>query len=82
MAASEAFVRVRDCGVAIAPEVLPHLFELFRQADEAAPRSQSGLGIGLALVRNLVESHAGSRIRRRPDICRCSMFGEVIGVVG
>jgi signal transduction histidine kinase len=56
----QAVVRVRDSGIGIAPEVLPHVFDLFRQADGAAPRSQSGLGIGLALVRNLVESHGGS----------------------
>jgi len=56
----QAVVRVRDSGIGIAPEVLPQLFDLFRQADEAAPRSQSGLGIGLALVRDLVESHGGS----------------------
>jgi signal transduction histidine kinase len=56
----QAVVRIRDSGVGIAPEVLPHLFDLFRQADDAAPRSQSGLGVGLALVRNLVESHGGS----------------------
>ena len=56
----QAIVRVRDSGIGIAPEVLPQLFDLFRQADEADRRSQSGLGIGLALVRNLVESHGGS----------------------
>jgi signal transduction histidine kinase len=55
----QAIVRVRDSGIGIAREALPQLFDLFRQADEAAPRSQSGLGIGLALVRNLVESHGG-----------------------
>jgi two-component system CheB/CheR fusion protein len=55
----QAVVRIRDSGIGIAPEVLPHLFELFKQADEAAPHSQSGLGIGLAVVRSLVESHGG-----------------------
>jgi signal transduction histidine kinase len=57
---AQAIVRILDSGIGIAPEVLPHLFDLFRQADEAAPHSQSGLGIGLALVRDLVESHGGS----------------------
>jgi len=56
----QAVVRVRDSGIGIAPECLPHLFDLFRQADEAAPRSQSGRRMGLALVRDLVESHEGS----------------------
>jgi two-component system CheB/CheR fusion protein len=56
----QAIVRVQDCGIGIAPEVLPHLFDLFRQADETSARSQSGLGIGLALVRDLVESHGGT----------------------
>jgi signal transduction histidine kinase len=56
----QAVVGIRDSGVGIAPEVLPHIFDLFRQTDEEAPRSKSGLGIPLALVRNLVELHGGS----------------------
>jgi signal transduction histidine kinase len=55
----QAVIRVRDSGIGIAPEVIPHLFDFFWQTDAAASRSRSGLGIGLALVRNLVESHGG-----------------------
>jgi signal transduction histidine kinase len=55
-----AVVRVRDSGIGIAPDVLPRIFDLFMQADTAAPRSGCGLGIGLALVRAIVESHGGS----------------------
>jgi len=56
----QAVVRIRDSGIGIAPDALPHIFDLFGQADEAAPCSKSGLGIGLALVRNFVELHGGS----------------------
>jgi signal transduction histidine kinase len=56
----QAIVRVRDSGIGIAPEALPHIFDLFKQAHEADPRSKGGLGIGLAVVRNLVELHGGS----------------------
>jgi signal transduction histidine kinase len=51
---------VRDSGVGIAPEALPHIFELFKQGNAADPRSKAGLGVGLAVVRNLVELHGGS----------------------
>jgi two-component system, sensor histidine kinase len=57
--ARQAVVRVRDSGIGIAPQVLPHIFELFRQADAADPHSSAGLGIGLAVVRNLVNLHGG-----------------------
>jgi PAS domain S-box-containing protein len=55
----EAVVRVHDNGVGIPPEKLPHIFELFTQVDASLSRSHGGLGIGLALVRVLVELHGG-----------------------
>jgi PAS domain S-box-containing protein len=51
---------VTDNGVGIAPEVLPHIFERFRQGDSSLGRPYSGLGIGLALVRHLVDLHGGT----------------------
>ena len=56
----EVVLRVRDSGIGIAPEMLPRVFDLFAQADRALVRSEGGLGIGLTLVRNLVERHGGS----------------------
>ena len=53
-------IRVRDNGIGIPPELLPRLFKLFTQVDGAAHRAQGGLGIGLALVRQLVQMHGGS----------------------
>jgi PAS domain S-box-containing protein len=55
----EAVIRVRDNGVGIAPELLSQIFELFTQVDGSLGRSYGGLGIGLALARNLVEMHEG-----------------------
>ncbi len=50
---------VSDDGVGISPEVLPRVFDLFSQGDRSLERSQGGLGIGLALVKRLVEMHGG-----------------------
>jgi CheY-like chemotaxis protein len=54
-----AVVRVRDTGVGISPELLPRVFDLFVQADTSLDRPQGGLGIGLTLVKNLIELHEG-----------------------
>lgn len=51
---------VEDNGPGIAPEFLPYVFDRFRQADSSSTRTHKGLGLGLAIVRNLVEMHGGS----------------------
>jgi len=57
---SHVEVRVSDTGQGIAPDFLPHLFERFTQADSSSTREHSGLGLGLALVKQLVEMHGGA----------------------
>jgi CheY-like chemotaxis protein len=57
--AGEAVVRVRDTGVGIAAEMLPRVFDLFTQVERTLDRAQGGLGIGLTVVRRLVELHGG-----------------------
>jgi signal transduction histidine kinase len=54
-----ALVAVRDTGIGVAMELLPHLFETFTQADRSLTRSQGGLGLGLSLVKGLVQLHGG-----------------------
>jgi hypothetical protein len=59
--ASDGIVlKVRDSGIGIAPGLLPHIFDFFRQGPRALDYSAGGLGIGLALVRQIVELHGGS----------------------
>jgi len=57
---SHVEIVVTDTGKGIEPAVLPHVFDRFRQADSSSQRSHGGLGIGLALVKSLVELHGGS----------------------
>jgi len=56
----DAVLSIRDSGVGIAPEFLPRVFDIFVQGDQSLDRSKGGLGIGLALVRRLVEQHGGT----------------------
>jgi signal transduction histidine kinase len=56
----EVTIRVRDTGIGIPPETLPHLFKMFVQASGSVSRSQGGLGIGLSVVKGLVELHGGT----------------------
>jgi PAS domain S-box-containing protein len=56
----EAVLRICDNGIGIAPDLLPHVFKLFTQAERSLDRAQGGLGIGLSLVQRLVELHGGS----------------------
>ena len=63
---SDVVIRVKDDGIGIAPAQLAHVFEMFAQAAPALHRSQGGLGIGLSLVRGIVDGHGG-RVEARSD---------------
>jgi PAS domain S-box-containing protein len=67
-------IRVRDNGAGISPDLLPHVFDLFTQADQDANRSQGGLGIGLTLVRRLVEMHGGTVSATSAGLAKGSEF--------
>lgn len=63
---ADAVLEVEDTGVGMSPELLPRVFDLFSQGERTLDRSQGGLGVGLALVRRLVELHGG-RVSARSD---------------
>ncbi|HEX4148188.1 MAG TPA: ATP-binding protein, partial [Pirellulales bacterium] len=67
-------IRVRDNGMGMAPEMLPRVFDLFSQADQSLDRSQGGLGVGLAVVRTLVEMHGGTVVARSAGLGQGSEF--------
>jgi signal transduction histidine kinase/CheY-like chemotaxis protein len=59
-------VEVRDTGQGISPEFLPHVFDAFRQQDQSRTRRHGGLGLGLSIVRQLVEMHGGTVVAQSP----------------
>jgi PAS domain S-box-containing protein len=64
----EAVLRILDNGIGLAPDMLPHVFDLFVQADHSSTKAQGGLGIGLTLVKNLVGMHGGSVSAHSPGL--------------
>lgn len=71
---TDAVIEVRDTGIGIAPDMLPKIFDLFTQADHSLAHSQGGLGVGLTLVRQLVEIHGGTVTAASAGIGRGSTF--------
>ena len=69
-----AEIRVTDSGVGISPEILPYVFELFTQAETSLARADGGMGVGLALVRTLVELHGGEVSASSAGLGRGSSF--------
>jgi signal transduction histidine kinase/ActR/RegA family two-component response regulator len=71
---SQLEITVSDTGQGIAPDFLPYVFDRFRQADPTPTRAHGGLGLGLAIVRHLVELHGGSVRAESPGAGRGSTF--------
>lgn len=74
-------LRICDTGKGINPDFLPHVFEYFRQADSSTSRSSGGLGLGLAIVRQLVELHGGKVLAQSPGEGQGAAFTVSLPVV-
>lgn len=75
-------IRVEDTGRGITPELLPHVFDRFRQGDASTTRSHAGLGLGLAIVRHLVELHGGTVSARSEGEGRGAAFEFTLAISG
>jgi len=78
---SQAIITVSDTGMGITKELLPQIFELFVQSERSLDRSQGGLGIGLSVVKRLVEMHGGAVAARSPGIGQGSTFEVRLPVI-
>lgn len=70
----EVVLRVRDTGIGISPKLLPHVFDLFTQADTSLHRAEGGLGIGLTVVQRVVGMHGGTVVASSPGLGLGSEF--------
>jgi len=73
-AAGQVVIEIVDSGVGISPELLPHIFELFVQGDRTLDRSQGGLGVGLAICKQLIEMHRGTVTAHSEGVGRGATF--------
>ena len=78
---SHAEILIQDSGVGIAPNFLPHVFERFRQADGSTTRRHGGLGLGLSIVKSLVELHGGTVKAESPGEGQGSTFRVALPIV-
>jgi protein-histidine pros-kinase len=73
---------VRDTGRGIHPRFLPHVFDRFRQADSSYTRAEGGLGLGLAIVRSIIELHGGTATASSPGEGQGATFSVTLPVAG
>ncbi len=78
---SQVQIRVSDTGKGIKPDFLPYVFESFRQADTGTTRKFGGLGLGLAIVRYLVELHGGSVVAHSPGEEQGATFSVTLPMI-
>jgi PAS domain S-box-containing protein len=78
---SHVEISVIDTGVGIRPEFLPHVFDRFRQADPSTTRRHTGLGLGLAIAKQLVEMHGGSIRAKSPGEGQGSTFTVMLPIM-
>jgi PAS domain S-box-containing protein len=81
-AGSNVDITVSDTGIGITPEFLPHIFERFRQAESGTTRRHGGLGLGLAIARNIVEMHGGTIEAESAGVGKGSTFRVSLPLVG
>jgi signal transduction histidine kinase len=78
-AGNTVVIAVKDTGVGIAPEHLPHLFERFYRVESARDRESGGVGLGLAIVKEIAEAHGGT-VRVASEVGKGSVFTVTLPV--